>query len=277
MDQVRARKTVPMTAEAFFAYDDTRLYWLGGAGFMLNVRGVILLIDPVLTMREDGCSENGLKMFDAYPLDAHDVPQADIVLYTHRDDDHLGPVTAGILAPKTSLFVCTRNASERLNELTGIRGCFTGRTGDRMCIKGIGIEFTPADHPWQLIDPDRFGAPFGPDDCCGFIIDTPDERFRFPGDTRLMPEHLSYEGIDVLALDVSRCIYHLGTAGAAAMANRHKDALLVPYHYGTYACPEEPAHNGDPDEVFQKVNGASERKRMLAPGEMMIIGGQYGS
>ena len=273
MSQVKAKDTVMLSQEAFEDQGNTRLYWLGGAGFLLNVHGVILLIDPVLTAKPDErrC-ETGSPMLVDYPIDAHDLPKVDVVLYTHSDADHLGPVTAPILFKHNPYFIGTLDVRDALERLTGQRPRFlAGKAGAQFSVANVEVTLTPADHPWQLLDPWRFGKILGPDDCCGFKISTPDGVALFMGDTRVMEAHLSITGVDVLALDVSRCTYHLGVTGATVMANSLKDALLVPYHYGTYDLPDAVAHNGDPEEVLQNVVDASKRVRHLAPGECLKI------
>jgi L-ascorbate metabolism protein UlaG (beta-lactamase superfamily) len=134
----------------------------------------------------------------------------------------------------------------------------------------IQIEPTPADHPWQLQNPSR-GKPFRQGDCCGFILNTLDGRLFFPGDTRLMEEHLCQRDICFLALDVSICPYHLGHTAAIRLANIYQDALLVPLHYGTYDAPDKEAHLGDPADVFVHVVNAEQRVHILAPGEVLRI------
>lgn len=273
MSQVQAKQTIPMTQQAFDHIEDTRLYWLGGAGFLLNVRGTILLIDPVLTTKpgEKRC-ETGLPMLVDYPISAHDVPRVDMVLYTHSDSDHLGPVTAPILMKHDPLLIGSLDVRNRMEELIGRkpRALASGPYAE-FSVANVEIALTPSDHPWQLLDPWKFGKILGPVDCTGFKITTPDGVFLFMGDTRLMKEHLSISGVDVLALDVSRCQYHLGVAGATVMANHLKDALLIPYHYGTYDMPDAVAHNGDPQEVLDNVTNAQSRVRHLAPGECFTL------
>lgn len=53
-----------MTTGAFANRGDTAVTLLGGAGFLINCRGTVLLIDPVLSMSpdKDGYSEAGLKL-----------------------------------------------------------------------------------------------------------------------------------------------------------------------------------------------------------------------
>ncbi len=63
---------------------------------------------------------------------------------------------------------------------------------------------------WQVLDPARYGPSFGPDDCCGYLVHTPEGTIWHPGDTTLLPEHLEIPGVGVLLLDVSRGDFHLG-------------------------------------------------------------------
>ena len=108
----------------------------------------------------------------------------------------------------------------------------------------------PADHPWQLKDLERGGPPYRMGECCGFLIDAPEGRLYFPGDTRLMEYHLSLTDIDVLALDVSTCEYHLNHTSAIVLANHFPKAYLLPFHYGTYDCPTVASHCGEPEDIY---------------------------
>ncbi len=270
--QYRAPETVPIGPEAFEERDNTAVIWLGGGGFLLGARGTVLLIDPVLMMKSARVCETGLELLIDYPIDARDVPGADAVLYTHTDDDHLAPRTAQALGRVCGRFIGTGRVGRALAALGIPDGkIHVGMPGDTFYVDGVEIGVTPADHLWQLSDPKKFGTDFTGSDCCGFRVSTPDGVFLFPGDTRLMPEHLLAEGVDVLAMDASRDAYHLGTQNSAKLANHHAGALLIPYHYGTYDQPEHTAHNGDPREVIELVRGAESRVRLLAPGQPLYL------
>jgi L-ascorbate metabolism protein UlaG (beta-lactamase superfamily) len=272
-----------MSAENFGPVRDTRLFWLGQAGFMLNVRGIIFLVDPLLVVRpgNPALSETGDELFGPWPLNAEEIPRLDAVLYTHADGDHLGPETASHLMKLDPVFISTPFCRDRLQELgaSPVR-CLSGipqsgppkrgKNGNAFDMGGTKIELLPADHPWQLSDPDKFGMVFGPADCCGFKITTQDGVFVFPGDTRLMKHHIEMRDITVLALDVSRDPYHLGLQGAAVLAKRLKDALLVPCHYGTFRSGS-PAHSGDPEDVLGSIEGGLRRGRILAPGQPLVL------
>jgi L-ascorbate metabolism protein UlaG (beta-lactamase superfamily) len=272
--QSTAKQPHPIRPIAFDNSEYTSIIWLGGAGFLLNIHGRIILIDPVLTTIPNSTttSETGLELKIPYPIKATDIPKADMVLYTHSDSDHLGRMTAATLDRLNPRFIGPPPVFQQLIKI-GIKydKIETCRTGDCIEIGNYKILVTPADHPWQLLDPEKNGKPFRVGDCCGFIIETLDARCFFPGDTRLMEEHLAIKNIDVLALDVSQDPYHLNHHGAIVLANTMLDALLIPIHYGTYDAPGKPAHSGNPRDVFNKVKNSEKRARILAPGEMLVM------
>jgi L-ascorbate metabolism protein UlaG (beta-lactamase superfamily) len=273
--QVTAKAPVPIEPSFFDLKDCTEVAWLAGAGFAVNCRGTVIFIDPLMmTKPEDpSVSEAGLKLKIPYPLTAGEVPRVDYVLYTHGDIDHLGPLTAKALANHHPTFVGPPPVFVKLTQLgidpNHITVC---RTGDPVQCLDVTLEITPADHPWQLQDPVRCGKPYRAGDCCGFILNTPDGRLFFPGDTRLMEDHLRIRDIQLLALDVSTCEYHLNHTSAAVLANHLSDACVLPLHFGTYDCPEKGAHCGDPEDVFAKITNGEIRGLRVAPGEVVRLG-----
>ena len=74
MEQSRSRNAVaptprPIGADAFGAVDGTHLWWLGGAGFLLNSRGTLIAVDPAVSMAPGSAdvSEFGLRMLAPHP------------------------------------------------------------------------------------------------------------------------------------------------------------------------------------------------------------------
>jgi len=255
--------------EAFRRSRETTLWWLTNAGFLINARGTLLMIDPVISLDPDspGRSETGLRLLVSLPIEARDVPRLDAVLYTHADDDHFGASTAEALVETKTLFVGPPPVIDTVAGL-GIspKRVRVTEPGAAFDVGGVTIEPTPADHPWQLRDPERFGPPWKPEDCCGYLIDTPDGRIWCPGDTRLMDDHVQMQGVDVLLLDVGRSEYHLGVDNAARLANILDPPHIIPYHWGTYDAPDHAAYNGDPAEVKAKLRNP-DAFHVLAPGE----------
>jgi L-ascorbate metabolism protein UlaG (beta-lactamase superfamily) len=83
-----------MITDSFFERPDgTLVTWLGMAGVLLNVRGTILLIDPLISLVEvDGQlrSEAGYTLRVPLPIQARQIPRADLVMVTHADEDQTG-------------------------------------------------------------------------------------------------------------------------------------------------------------------------------------------
>lgn len=272
--QVKAPLTHPIRPEAFQTKDHTELRWLGGAGFLLNCRGTVILIDPVLmTSPEDAAvSELGMRLLVPLPIQAQEVPQAAAILYTHTDRDHLAPQTARALVQTAGSYAGTGAVLTRLAEL-GIAGNRTRilTLGETVHFGPVAVTPTVADHSWQVLDPARYGPPHGPTDCCGFLLETPDGNIWLPGDTRFLPEHLEIGPVDVLLLDVSDDPYHLGHEQEIRLANHYSHAVLIPCHYGCYDARDALPFNGDPAKLAPWITDAEKRLNVLAPGEAFTL------
>lgn len=273
--QAKAPHTQPILQQAFEAGESTVLYWLGGAGFLLNCRGTVILIDPVLmtSPTDSGVSELGMRLLVPLPILAEEIPQAAAILYTHTDQDHLAPQTAQALAQTAGVYAGTSAVLARLMEL-GIPEDRTQmlRIGETVHFGPVAVTPTVADHAWQVLDPERYGPPHGPEDCCGFLMETTDGTIWLPGDTRFLPEHLEMGPVDVLLLDVSDDPYHLGHEKEIALANHYDKAMLIPCHYGCYDARDALPFNGDPAKLAPWITNADRRLIVLAPGEPFRLG-----
>lgn len=76
----------PIMQEAFNPPPHTELRWLGSGGVMLNSRGTVLMIDPVL----EGFD---MPLLFEPPIAAPQVPHLDGVLITRIDNDHFSILT----------------------------------------------------------------------------------------------------------------------------------------------------------------------------------------
>jgi L-ascorbate metabolism protein UlaG (beta-lactamase superfamily) len=267
--QVSASPSQRMGPETFKPSRRTCLWWLTNAGFLINARGTLAMIDPVISLDSDApqTSETGMRLLVPLPLEVTEVPRLDVVLYTHADDDHFARATAKTLFGTEALFVGPPPVARELAEMGLSRDRIRAASVEETVEVGhVSITPTPADHPWQLSDPEQLGEPWKPGDCCGYLIDTPDGRIWCPGDTRLMDEHVQLRDVDVLLLDVGRNEYHLGVDNAARLANILDPPHIIPYHWGTYDAPEHAAYNGDPAEVRERLHNP-DTFHVLAPGE----------
>ena len=251
--------------------DQTLVYWLGAAGVLINTRGTIILIDPIISLKSElpMVSENGYKLLITPPVSPDDLDHVDAVMYTHADDDHLCNPTAGRLLPKSTCYHATRRSADKLLEF-GVTAdkIAVHRIGDQFDIDATAVEVTGAEHPWPQ-NPDCGGA-YVYGDCCGFLLTTPDGRIWLPGDTQLLPEHLRYRDLDLIIMDFSEDIYHFGKKDALHLANHYRDSDIFMYHYGTFDAPGESAHNADPAEILAAISNPS-RFHIIPPGTPYIL------
>jgi len=263
-------RIIPITPAFFDGQENTTLTWLGMAGALINARGVILLIDPlIVSIEKDGklTSETGYRLKTSLPIQAKDIPKADLVMYTHADDDHFGQETATMLAERTRCrFLAPEPVRKSLQKL-GISDdrLITAVDFARQEVGGIEVMVSPALHDWQEVNP------WKRDDCCGYVIKSPDGAIWHPGDTRLIDELLTVKDIDVLFFDVAAVEAHLGPEGSARLGASCGAKALIAYHYGTFDLPPGSFANCDPDDAIPYLQGIPARYLKLQPGEILAL------
>lgn len=263
-------KPVPIDALFFARQNNTTLTWLGMAGALINARGAIILIDPlIVSMEKDGkpISETGYKLRINLPIQAADIPKADLVMYTHADDDHFGRETAKMLAERTNCrFLAPAPVRKGLKEF-GIHSerLITALDYATLRVGSSEVLVSPALHDWQEVNP------WQRNDCCGYVIKSPDGVIWHPGDTKLIDELLAIKNIDVLFFDVAAVEAHLGPEGSARLAASCGAKALIAYHYGTYDLPPGSFANCDPDDALPYLRELPARYLKLQPGEVLPL------
>ncbi len=251
----------PILPEAFGPIGHTELRWLGGGGAMLNCRGTILMIDPVL----EGFD---MPLLFNPPVAANQVPRLDGVLITHIDNDHFSILTCRHLAGVCSSYHAPGYVAEAMEE-QGLPGvCHS--IGEIFSIGSVKVTVTPAWHNWQNDSPDHQYREWKREDYCGYWLDTPDGAIWLPGDSRLLPEHLQMPAPDIILFDFSDNDWHIGLDGAVKLANAYPEAELVCIHWGTVDAPEFTPFNGNPEVLVDKIANP-ERIRVPVPGEKWIL------
>lgn len=265
--ELRSRKIVP---SFFEGRKDTVLTWLGMAGALINIRGTILLIDPLITAAgsngQQTC-ESGHRLKIRLPIEAKDVPRVDAVLYTHADGDHFGHLTAETFEARLRPRFLAPPPVQRMLEDLGIdrERIITARDFESVWIDDVEVVVTPALHDWQEKNPWQRG------DCCGYLIKTIDGTIWHPGDTRLIDELLEVGDVDVLFFDVAAVDAHLGPAGSARLAETSGARVMLAYHYGTFDLPPGTFGSCDPQDSWPYVEGLSARFLQLDPGELLRL------
>ena len=263
-------KTAKLDPSFFDKREDTAVTWVGMAGTLINSRGTILLVDPlIMAATVDGKlqSEAGFRFRIDLPVDARELPRADAVMYTHADSDHLGKMTAKTLAERTACkFIAPPPVAKELLKL-GIDSSriIMARDFASIPVGTVEVNVTPALHDWQKENPWKRG------DCCGYLLRTPDGSIWHPGDTRLIDELLDVKNVDVLFFDVAAVNAHLGPAGSAKLAESSGAKIMIAYHYGTFDLPRGTFGSFDPKDSLPYVQGLSAQFLQPNPGEIIRL------
>ena len=274
--QAKAPDPIPITASDFETSDKTAVYWLTGAGIMLNSRGTVIVVDPILSfISEDPyLSEvEGTPQYTMPPIKAKDIVRADAVLFTHTDADHFGELTIKELNKKGLTFHGTPMVKEKLLEF-GVpeERIVAHNPKGNFRIGCVTVKMTAADHPWQLEFPETEDYVFKPEDCCGYKFYTPDGVVWDPGDSRLLPEHFDNNDVDLMFMDFedNSPDHHFGTENALKLVNRLINTDIIMFHWGTYYAPEKAWYAASPNDVRGRIE-REERFIEPQPGEKIIV------
>lgn len=251
----------PISPKDFGPMDHTELRWLGGGGIMLNCRGTVLMIDPVL----EGFD---MPLLFEPPISAGQVPHLDGVLITHIDNDHFSVPTCRHLMGVCKSYHAPGYVAELMEEkaLPGTRHGI----GEEFSIGPVKLSTTPAWHSWQNDSPEHQYREWKREDYCGYWLDTPDGSIWLPGDSRLLPEHLQMPAPDVILFDFSDNDWHIGLEGAVELANAYPEAKLFCIHWGTVDAPDFTPFNGNPEVLLARVS-SPERVCAIAPGKALAL------
>ncbi|HBQ83635.1 MAG TPA: hypothetical protein DD745_12280 [Bacteroidales bacterium] len=261
-------KTIQIDNSFFDKREDTIFTWLGMAGALINCRGTIIFIDPLISYGADNeTCETGNRLLVPLPVTADKVPKADVICYTHADSDHYAEKTAKILNSKLApKFIAPGPVSEKLDKI-GIEKNRLIRIKDYAIytIGNVEIMITPALHDWQKVDP------WKREDCCGYLIKTPDGTIWHPGDSRLIPELEEIKNVDILFFDVAAVDSHLGPEGSARLAKTSGAKAMIAYHYGTFDLPPGSYGGCDPDDSLPYVKDLKAVFLKPDPGEILKL------
>ncbi|MBI5482186.1 MAG: MBL fold metallo-hydrolase [Deltaproteobacteria bacterium] len=226
-----------LVATAPGAGEGARLTWLGHAGWLVQLDGVSLLVDPVLSRSLRG----GVSRNVPAPVEVRHLPRIDAQLVSHNHYDHLdlptlkavgAPVVAGLGQRKT-----VAAAGLRCTELGWWQETRVGR---------VTITFVPAQH-WSrrgLLDANR--TLWG-----GFVIEGPSARIYHAGDTAAFEGFTEigrrFPGLDAALLPIGAYDpawfmqkQHLSPEQAVQAFRDLGARHFVAMHWGTFKLADEP-------------------------------------
>mgnify|MGYP003617694606 CR=1 FL=1 len=200
-----------------------RIVYVGHATLLLELDGLRLLTDPLLTNRV-----SHLMRQTAVP--DLDTPHLDAVLLSHLHADHLHMRSMRrlnreqlIVAPRGAATYLARHGFDHVVEMAA---------GETLHLKGVIVEATPAEHPARPLP----GRPHT--DCLGYVIHSR-RRVYFSGDTDLFAGMAAFGQVDVALLPVwgwgpTLGAGHMDPWRAAQALELLRPTLAIPIHWGTY-------------------------------------------
>lgn len=208
--------------------NETALWFLGQAGYIMKSDGITVMIDPYLS---DSVGKAAPLFARAYPVPVDPASiKADIFIVTHDHTDHLDPETITPYAHKsTTIFVAPRHAAKKLKTM-GIENIVVIDHGDEAEIKGVQIKGI-------------FALATGPDaiDTTGYAITFPcGKNVYHTSDTAYCDLLLkTAPKVDVFLPCINGKYGNLNIAEAIAVTKAVDPKYVIPNHYDVMALNSE--------------------------------------
>lgn len=260
--QAVAPSTIQILEPAFDMQNHTSIYWLGNGGIMINSRGTIIMIDPLLKGFD-------LPLLVDVPIKLDNIPLIDGLLITHYDNDHYSKDTCIGVVDVCKSYHAPKFVANAMKEEININS-IGHNINDSFLVKDVSVTLTKAWHNWQNHSSKYQYRNWEMEDYCGYLLDTKDGSIWLPGDSRLLDEHLLMEEPKVILLDFSDNDWHITLNGAITLANNYPNSDLICIHWGTVDAPTMTAFNANPLDLFDKVINPS-RIKILAVGQEYMV------
>ena len=259
------------------AGEPARVTWLGHAGFLVQLDGISLLVDPALgpAIGPDVLGVGRIERQVPPGVPVEKLPPIDAVLVTHSHYDHLDlPTLERVGAPVVGGLGMERWCRDRHLFATELRWWET------TTVRGVRITFVPAHH-WSRRTPfDTNRLLWG-----GFVIQGSAATLYHSGDSALFDGFKEigarFPGIDAALLPIGAYepaafmqTMHMSPEQALRAFGALRARTFVAMHWGTFRLAWEPF-----DEPPRKLEAerarlgiARERIRVPAVGETLVVG-----
>jgi len=248
--------------------------WLGHSSFFIQAGGKRILIDPILNDYAAPFSFLNMAFAGTNIYRAEDMPDIDCLLISHDHWDHLDYPTVMALKSKVKQVICPLGVGSDFEYWGYSKGKIReGDWNDRISLdKDVVVHILPARHYSGRLFKENKTL------WAGFIIQTPDRKIFFSGDSGYGP-HFSkigkeFNGFDLVLLDCGQydprwAYIHMTPEEASQAALDLGAKAFIPAHVGRFSIA-----NHSWDEPFKRVTKISRGKpyQLLTPiiGEPMV-------
>ena len=227
------------------------LTWLGQAGYLVDIGGLRLAIDPYLS---DSVERIAPSLKRSYPPPmAPDRLDADAILFTHDHLDHLDPDTLRAIPAPWPVTIGPRNVCRHLAALgQDSRRTLLVEAGQEVSFRGVGIRGT-------------FAIPNGEDvaDTVGFLLSVGGRTLLYHcGDTAYHPflHYIAGYRPAVALLCINGKMGNMSADEAAELARALQPRVAIPNHYDLFA-----ANSADPQAFVQALAGEPSIRTIILP------------
>jgi L-ascorbate metabolism protein UlaG (beta-lactamase superfamily) len=235
------------------------IWWLGQSGFLIQIDGEHLLLDPYLS---DSLTETYAgtdtphERITGHVIAPERLSFVDVVTSSHSHTDHLDPGTLpGVLSGGARL-VCAAGSEALALERSGHAPHAALAAGDDVQIGNYRIEAVAAHHP---------GAP----EAVGYVIRNGPFTLYHSGDTRRVQgiaEAVAPHAIDVAFVPVNGRLGNMDGADAARLAYEAGATIAIPCHYEMFRF-----NTASPARFVAECVRLGQEYRLLAAGEPVVI------
>ena len=244
------------------SFDDgqLRLYWTGGAGFLMTCDSLRIGIDIYLS---DACHRPGtddFKRLTLPPCKAEDM-KLDYLICTHEHGDHFDEISIPQMQKYNSKMkiICPSSVTALAEKM--------GLDSSRFIVLNRGMYFQE-----KLFSLLAVTADHGPEmaDCIGVIVSIKNKNILFAGDGTYHDNYqeltLGHTGFDVLVVAINGQYGNPDAEQAASIASMLKPKVVIPCHYWLFK-----EHGGDP---MAFVQACLSRIPPLTP-KVLAVGEEY--
>ena len=243
-----------------FSDGNIRIYWTGGAGFIITYNSLKIGIDLYLS---DACHRAGtdeFKRLTLAPCKAEDL-DLDYLISTHDHGDHFDEICVPEMLEKNKKMkiICPSSVITFADNMK--------LDTSRFIKLDRGMSFEEKDFSLLAVTADHGEET---PDAIGVIITIDGKRILFAGDGTYHDNYqeltMGNTGFDILLVAINGQYGNPNSEEAAKIAKMLEPKVAIPYHYWLFK-----EHGGNPMTFVQECEARGVTPKILAVGEEYIV------